>query len=254
MLEETLDYVWMLAIAAGFGLFGGVLYALLRQARRETSTVTVLGREVGSAGLLSSALIGAGAALAVTFFLRPDEHNVVDRNGTLVEVTQWDIITVVAVSIIVGSAGPSFFNAFHERLAGVLNEQSTTTTAEVGKTQAEGMANMAKALQAETRTAAVPAVQALVVPVVEAAANEVPLSVRERLHMLQQDHQLDDLQLLRVLDEPRVTNGRARLQRIHDQVATALDSAVAEKDALIDAQLETAIKAIDAAAGGRRKR
>jgi hypothetical protein len=75
-------------------------------------------------GFLSSLLLGAVTAVAFLYFFPPETQTVkTDATGITTTSYSYDLVKLVALSLIVGSAGPSFLSSIQGRLAGALNEQ-----------------------------------------------------------------------------------------------------------------------------------
>src|SRR5688572_23361121 len=77
-------------------------------------------------GVFASAIVGAVAAVAALWIFPPEITNVT-ADGTTTTTTRYDIVKVVGLSLIVGSAGGSFLIAMQARaLALVKAEQAAT--------------------------------------------------------------------------------------------------------------------------------
>lgn len=162
-LNDTVDYVYMLLIAAGLGAIGGLGAELLLKRGDNTGTLLLPSRLTGSQGQLleigfpSSLIIGAIAAVAILYFFPPVVATVAaGKNGGAPTTThQYDVVKLVALSLIVGSAGPAFLSTAQSRLTSALTAQKLETAVETGKNQLSQLM--------ESATAAVPgAVQAAI--------------------------------------------------------------------------------------------
>jgi hypothetical protein len=75
-------------------------------------------------GFLSNVLLGAVAAVAILYFFPPETQTItMNDKGVSQTSYSYDLIKLVALSLIVGSAGPSFLSSIQGRLTGALNAQ-----------------------------------------------------------------------------------------------------------------------------------
>jgi hypothetical protein len=161
-LESVTDYVWLFVVAGAFGAIGGLAYELLQVRSEETGTLELPGRR-GSRrffdlGFFASLALGAIAAIAVSYFFTPEVLVKTGEVGKEVITTKWQIVKVVPLSIIVGSAGGAFLTAMQARALAQLNAQKAQTTAAVSKTAVAQLA--AAATTTSQSAAATPAAQA----------------------------------------------------------------------------------------------
>ena len=144
-LVEDMDYVYMILIAAGIGGIGGLAAELLLKRADETGTIELPGRLKDSRyvdiGFPASIILGAVAAVAILYFFPP----VVDRIRGGKTVTEYDLVKLVALSVIVGSAGPAFLTASQSRVMSAINLQKAESAVEAGKAQVDQMEASAKA-------------------------------------------------------------------------------------------------------------
>ena len=196
-LASTADYVTMLLIAGLFGSVGGFAFELLqvRQASAAVATATV-GAAAGTAtgaiqlphrlvgkerlydlGFFASLVIGAVAAVAVLYFFPPQVSISVNAaDGTAKTTTEYDVIKLVALALIVGSAGPSFLTQMQSKIQAALSEKRAETTVDVSRQQIQELKESAKE---DVRTAVDGAIRAhkdLVSRTVENAARADPVS------------------------------------------------------------------------------
>lgn len=172
-LTHTTDYIIMLLVAAGLGAIGGLGAELLLNRGDNTGTIQLPSRLGGTdlveLGFPASLIIGAIAAVAILYFFPPVSETVIPgANGATAKTTnQYDLVKLIALSLIVGSAGPAFLSTAQSRLMSALNAQKTGTAVDTGKNQVQQVALSA--------TAAVPgAVQ-------EAVAQHIPGATPEQL-------------------------------------------------------------------------
>jgi hypothetical protein len=149
-LDTTGDYATMILIAAALGLVGGLAAELLLKRGDDTGTIekwhTVKGADAIDIGFLASLILGAVAAVAVLYFFPPDEKTTtVAANGTTTTVHQFDLVKLVALSLIVGSAGPAFLVAAQSKVLSALNAQKANAAVDSGKAQADQMVASATA-------------------------------------------------------------------------------------------------------------
>lgn len=117
-LDTTWNTVTMLLIAAGVGLLGGIAAGLLEMQRskkekeKEKENTTATKTEESSVksnwlAFWSSVFIGGVAAVAILYFFPPQE--VVEASGSEAgTITVYSLSKLVALALIVGSAGSSF--------------------------------------------------------------------------------------------------------------------------------------------------
>ncbi len=119
-LNTTWDVVLMLLIAAGVGLIGGLGAAMLdRRGREEDPTV------VGRGGLWSSVFLGGIAAVAILYFFPPTREG---ANAVGGEGKAYDLTELVALSLIVGSAGSSFLLMLQARTLALASAERNAAT------------------------------------------------------------------------------------------------------------------------------
>jgi hypothetical protein len=151
-LKETADYVVMILVAAGVGAIGGLAAELLLERSDNTGTVELPGRIVGTRfldiGFPASLLIGAIAAASILYFFPPTTETVTpgaSASDPATTVVQFDLVKLVALSLIVGSAGPRFLAAAQNRVLAAVNEQKAGAAVTTGTTQVSQMAESAQA-------------------------------------------------------------------------------------------------------------
>jgi uncharacterized protein (DUF2267 family) len=139
-LNTTWNTIVMLLVAGGVGLIGGVGAALIELKARAAAAPTT---GTGSTGqkatdpssdflnILACVVLGGIAAVAVLYFFPPTKE-VVPEGGGATE-TSYDLIKLVALSLIVGSAGTVFLQSLQARALNLANEQKVgTVTATAG--------------------------------------------------------------------------------------------------------------------------
>jgi hypothetical protein len=150
-LTQDIDYVYMFLIAAGMGAIGGLGAELLLKRAGNTGTIAmphhVKGTNLVDLGFPASLVIGAIAAVAAIYFFPPIVEKItVLTNGTAPKTTaEYELVKLIPLSLIVGSAGPAFLSAAQSRLMSALNAQRVGTAVETGKNQVDQIAESAKA-------------------------------------------------------------------------------------------------------------
>lgn len=150
-LTNDSDYVYMVLIAAAVGAIGGLGAELLLQRADNTGTVEIPRRLKGTRfvdlGFPASLILGAIAAVAILYFFPPvTEKIIAGSTGAPPQTTQeYDLVKLVALSLIVGSAGPAFLSTAQSRVRSALNAQRAGTAVETGMTQINQVAESAKA-------------------------------------------------------------------------------------------------------------
>jgi hypothetical protein len=141
-LTNTSDTVVMLAIAAGAGLLGGLGAALLELRRPGEAAC-----RFSWCSLISSILLGAIAAVAILYFFPPTQETVSTAAGGETVTTEYDLTKLVALALIVGSAGPAFLAALQSRTLALANaEQVAAATQATAKQAVSSVADQAATL------------------------------------------------------------------------------------------------------------
>lgn len=161
-LESSWDYVWLFVVAGGFGAVGGLAYELLQVRAHETGTLELPGgrgsQRFVDLGFFASIILGAIAAIAITYFFTPEVLVKTGPPGSEVITTKWQIVKVVPLSIIVGSAGGAFLTTMQTRALAQLNAQRAETNAQKAQTTAAvsktAVAQLAAAATAASQVAA----------------------------------------------------------------------------------------------------
>jgi DNA-binding transcriptional regulator YdaS (Cro superfamily) len=168
-LESTWDTVLMLLIAAGVGLIGGIGGALLEMRRSEAEQAKFWPG-------LSSIILGGIAAVAILYFFPPQETV---KEGTEV-VTQYNLAKLVALALIVGSAGSSILVALQARTTAALNEKRANSVIGAGTASVEKLGVQAPVMAKAGVEAAAPTIQdALEKATAMAPAEITPEKVKE---------------------------------------------------------------------------
>jgi hypothetical protein len=149
-LSHTSDYVYMFLITAGLGAIGGLGAELLLKRADNTGTIEIprrLNASLIDLGFPASLILGAIAAVAATYFFPPVVEQMASGiNGGAVQTTrEYNLLKLVPLALIVGSAGPAFLASAQARLMSALNAQKVETTAAAAKTQFKQLADTTRA-------------------------------------------------------------------------------------------------------------
>ena len=151
-LPHTVDYVVMMLIAAGAGAIGGLGAELLLKRSESTGTIEIphklKGTNLFALGAPSSVLVGAIAAVAVLYFFPPVVETITPSTGAKAAETtrEYNLVKLVALALIVGSAGPAFLASAQSRLASALSAQKVDAIAGAAKNQLEQVERSAAAV------------------------------------------------------------------------------------------------------------
>jgi hypothetical protein len=245
------DYVILFALAALFGAIGGVAYELVQNRPGGTgilSLPSLTPRKFVDLGFVSSMLLGAVAAVAVSYFFTPEVQVTKVVNGMTTVVTEWQIVKVLPLSLIIGSGGGAFLDAMRSRVLSEVNAQKVTATQAAGKAAVAQVAQVAKAAAAGQATGTAGKIVSGGVGEIAEAASEVPSKVRVGLLQLAPDQhdQGRITEFLGALTDPTPLAERA--DRLSAGVQAALDDATQRTAELIDESAKSAFETIDAAA------
>jgi hypothetical protein len=134
------DFVTMLVLAAVLGAVGGLvgqLMAMLQLTPVPTSWTALF---TPPTGWIANPLVGAAAAVIALYFLAPITTIVTQQpDGSSVTTQSYDIIKLVALSLVVGTAGTTFIAAAQARILAAVNEQKVQTMEAVATSQVEMM-------------------------------------------------------------------------------------------------------------------
>lgn len=136
-LRETVDYVWLFVLAGGLGAVGGLAFELMQTRLGETGMLEIPSRRgtYRDVGFWASILIGAIAAVASLWVFPPEVNTTVTEGGRSTTTTEYDLIKVVGLSLIVGSAGSSFLSALQARALAKVKAQEAEITRRVANEQ-----------------------------------------------------------------------------------------------------------------------
>lgn len=149
-LNGVWDYVSMLLLAAVMGAVGGVVWELIQNRRRNTGTIELWGKLPGSRlfdlGGAASVIIGAVAAVIILLFFPPEVRIAVEAaDGTSRTTTHYEIVKLISLSLLAGSAGSTFITAAQARIMAALSEQKAQAVSRVAQEQIKNMGEDTKA-------------------------------------------------------------------------------------------------------------
>lgn len=126
-LVATRDYVWMLVIAAVFGALGGFAGDLLiirksGQGQLERPHDAGQNKRFFDLGWGANVVVGAVAAVAVLWVLSPTSES---TNAAGVTTKSYDLVKLVAISLIVGTLGASMLKALQDRALALIQAQQS---------------------------------------------------------------------------------------------------------------------------------
>jgi hypothetical protein len=159
-LTDPFDYVALFGIAAILGGVGGLVFELLQSRYGQTGWIELPGRSRGRYrdwGVWANVLVGAVAAMAALWVFPPQTQTVISQNAAnTTTTTEYSIIDLFSLSLIIGSAGSSFLSSLQARVMARLKEQEATMTREVAHSQLETikdqLAAAAEASKAQVET------------------------------------------------------------------------------------------------------
>lgn len=145
-LNSTCNTVGMLLIAFGVGLLGGVGAALLewKKGQKETDDGGAP-TKLGPLAVFASVVLGGIAAVAVLYFFPPITE-VKNEAGEITGRT-YDLIKLVAFSLLVGTAGAAILQSMQARAMGQVEAgKANAEKATAVDTASKGVASMAEAV------------------------------------------------------------------------------------------------------------
>jgi hypothetical protein len=252
-LAKPHDYVTLFALAALFGAIGGVAYELAQNRSGGTGSLalpTRTGNRILDLGFVSSMFLGAVAAVAVSYFFTPEVQVTKVVNGATKAVTEWQIVKVIPLSLIIGSGGGAFLDAMRSRILSEVNAQKVTATQAAGKAAVAQVAQVAKAAAAGQAAGTAGKIVSGGLGEIAGAAAEMPTHLRAFLQVSPDQLQRDQIaDILGAQAEPQTMAERA--DRLSAGVQGALDDASKTAADLIDESAQSAAATIDAAATAR---
>ena len=156
-LESAWDTVLMLLIAFGVGLLGGIGGAMLEQRQAAAAAI----KSPGKLRFAATTLLGGIAAVAILYFFSPEHETVIAVAGKEpATATTYSLTELVALSLIIGSAGPAFLATMQTKTTALLEAQKSAAATEATATQAIGnVADQASTLAKASVASAAPKIE-----------------------------------------------------------------------------------------------
>lgn len=250
-LESVRDYVWLFTVAAAFGALGGLAYELLLTRGHEAGGLERPGRREGVSnyydlGFVGSMFLGAVAAIAVSYFFTPEVQVSVRDEGADVIRTQWQIVKVVPLSLIVGSAGGAFLSAMQARVLARLKEQEAEATKKTAQAVTEQLATGTKQVATMAAAAAAEKVQTKAEQAVQETAQATPRGMAQQLDDLATGAP-HEVEIKDLVASASSSDPEKHLGDIQDAKTQAVAEAVEQATSAIDEQLEAASRSLEKA-------
>jgi hypothetical protein len=134
------DYLWLFVLAAALGAVGGLAYELMQKRGRGMTGALEMprsaqGGRLRDLGFWASLILGAIAALAALWIFPPTDKIVTSAAGKSDTITEYNVIKVVGLSLVIGSAASNFLSAMQARAMALLKAQEAETTKKVAQGQ-----------------------------------------------------------------------------------------------------------------------
>ena len=127
-MVSSSDFVTMLVVAAVCGAVGGVVGQLMAMLQLNPVPTSWTGLFTPPLGWIANPVVGAVAAVIALYFLAPITTTVTQQpDGASVTTHSYDLIKLVALSLVVGTAGTTFIAAAQARILAAVNEQKVQT-------------------------------------------------------------------------------------------------------------------------------
>lgn len=142
-LSRVSDYVTLITLAAVAGMIGGLVADLLLVREKRSGLIDLPQRVPGGMfdlGTIASLIIGAVAAVAAMYLFPPETVTVEAADGSSTTVMRYEIVKLLALSLIVGSAGSAFLAAAQARVLAAAKEQQVEDVKNVADAELEGLA------------------------------------------------------------------------------------------------------------------
>jgi hypothetical protein len=137
-LNSVLGWAIMLSLATLCGAIGGFAYELLERTRSGPQG------QRSDKWWVANPFLGAVAAIAILYFFPPTTITVQQLESGVNSTTyEYDLVKLIALSIIVGSAGGSILTNMQARLMAGLSEERTRTAVTVGDLQLQSTEQLA---------------------------------------------------------------------------------------------------------------
>jgi len=152
------DYLLVVAVAAGSGLVGGLAAELLLNRDGGTGAFELPRRTKGlfDLGGFATLLVGVVAGVAILLVF-PPQLTVVNSaaDGTSTSTASYDLLRLIATSLVAGSAGGSVLSALQARVTAAINDARVEFVRSRGEDEIDHVRDVAKRqLETVRRTAA----------------------------------------------------------------------------------------------------
>ena len=145
------SYIILFAIAGGCGAIGGVVAELLQKRGTTADSTGQLERprmrdRLVDLGWWASVAVGLVASVAALWVFPPEQIvSISSDNIARLSGVRYDLVRVVALSLIVGSAGSVFLTTLQDRALTAAREQKAATLEAVTKRQLDKLDSLAQA-------------------------------------------------------------------------------------------------------------
>jgi hypothetical protein len=144
-LNSTLDTVVMLLVAFGVGLVGGIGAAFIEWRQRCADPVAAGTSCNPTWSAISCVLLGGLAAVAILYFFPPTQEVLVPVKEKEPETTTfYNLTQLVALALIVGTAGAAFLQALQTRALALTKAQQGETATATAMAAVSGLAKQAE--------------------------------------------------------------------------------------------------------------
>jgi hypothetical protein len=200
-LDSTWNTIVMLLVAFGVGLLGGIGAAFIEW-RQRCANPSAVGQPCNPKwSAISCIVLGGLAAVAILYFFPPTQEVLVPVEGKEPEKTiSYNLVELVALALIVGTAGAAFLQALQTRALALTKAQEAesakaatlATVADLPKKAEEatktGIQEASDEIKAKLQGSPVPSQQAdqLVKDLAEEASSAVVEDIEPRLEIAQQ--------------------------------------------------------------------
>jgi len=249
-LSSPHDYVHLFLWAALFGAVGGLAFELLQVRSGDTGSIELpwtRGARYFDLGFLASLIVGAIAAIAVSYFFTPEVLVKETVNNATVVTTKWQIVKVISLSIIVGSAGGAFLDAMRKRVMSQLVGQQLAATQSVAETAIRQFAAAAKTVNTSalgtTGTHVIAAADKAIGAASEAIPEPVANSLRAKVSGTAEEEPVATL-----LEERSGATPEEQTETVRTEVESTVKQTAENSASALDLQLEAALDSIAQAA------
>lgn len=158
-IETSGDMAVLLGVAALFGAIGGIAADLLLVRNKESGMIELPRRVKGffDLGTLATMIIGAVAGMAAIYVFPPETVVTNSVDGTSTTVVKYELLKLVPLALIVGSAGGAFLSAVQARVIAAARQQQLEDTTKVADQLLASLAEAVSRLDPNASASAVPA-------------------------------------------------------------------------------------------------